>query len=154
MEFYDESFSIEKEVKEPLYQMAKLITEEMSIINVYRSQGANTERFIHDLLEMINLNEHTLVVGDFNICFQKNPTHSIFQTLRNLNFEQLVKNSTHIDGGLIDLVFGFSPDQLVAYEVDQQAQYFTDHDLLCIRYVIKIYFRPIQMNKFTRPKAG
>ena len=133
MEFYDESFSIEKEVKEPLYQMTKLTSETKTLINVYRSQGANTEHFICDLLEMINLNEHTLIVGDFNICFQKNPTHSIFQMLRNLDFEQLVKNSTHIDGGLIDLVFVFSPDQLVTYEIDQQAQYFTDHDLLCVR---------------------
>ena len=78
VEFYDESFSIEKEVKEPLYQVTKLTSETKTLINVYRSQGANTEHFICDLLEMINLNEHTLIVGDFNIYFQKNPTHPIF----------------------------------------------------------------------------
>ena len=113
--------------------MTKLRSKSQVLINIYRSQGANNESFIWDVLELIDLNEHTIIVGDFNVCFQKNPTHIIFQTLRDLGFLQLVKNPTHINGGLIDLVFVLCSNLHITYEVIQQAQYYTDHDILSIR---------------------
>ena len=134
--FHDESVSIEKDVNKPLYQITKLISESKAIINVYRSQGANTESFIDDLLEMIDLNEHTIIVGDFNLCFLRYSSHKIFNTLRNLHFEQLLKKPTHIDGGMIDLIFVLCSGDL-PYEIIQQAQYFTDHDILSIRIRLK-----------------
>ena len=84
--FYCESFTVENDVQKPLYQITMLKSKSKVIINIYRSQGANNESFIWDLLELINLNEHTIIVGDFNICFKKNPTHIICQTLRDLDF--------------------------------------------------------------------
>ena len=52
-----------------------------------------------------------------------------------MGFSQCVRMPTHIEGRLIDHVYSFSPGVNQNYEVDQQAQYFTDHDLLYIRQI-------------------
>ena len=88
---------------------------------------------MEDLLKLIDLNRETIILGDFNICYEKNPGHSIFTMLRDLGFHQLVKYPTHIDGGTIDLVFVLSPDKHHRYQITQQGQYYLDHDVLMIR---------------------
>ena len=131
---YDESFELEKDVAKPLYQMTKIASKSLDIINVYRSKGANTENFENDLLELIYLDRHTIILGDFNLCYQKNPSHGIFQILSNLGFQQQVKYPTHIEGGTIDLVFTLNGNTIYKHEVQQKSQYYTDHDLITVRY--------------------
>jgi len=76
---YDESFTVEKDVQKPLYQITKLRSKSKVVMNIYRSQGANTESFIWDLLELMDLNEHMMIVGDFNIIFSpQNPINFLF----------------------------------------------------------------------------
>ena len=75
---------------------------------------------------------NTLIMGDFNICHTKEYFHEIYENLRKLGFKQLVEKPTHIEGRLIDYVFIACPNNEIIYTVTQQAQYFTDHDLIKI----------------------
>ena len=115
--------------------MTRITSESCNIINVYRSRGANTLTFKEDLQKLIDMKHHTLVIGDFNICYRKNPNHEIFKMLIDLGFRQLVHKPTHIDGGTIDLVFSLCPDQEIKYHVRQRAHFFLDHDIISVRYV-------------------
>ena len=128
--FYKPEFVLEKDVTLPSYQMTKIRSDSIDIINVYRSSGAENYNFIEDLCGLCNPEKHTLILGDFNICYNSQIDNQVYQTLRNMGFRQLVKHPTHIDGRLIDPVFSFSPGIEVIYEVKQQAQYYTDHDMI------------------------
>ena len=128
--FFKSGFEVERDVTQSRYQMTKITSSSMDIINVYRSSGADTQTFLQDLCGLIDSGNHTLILGDFNICYNSQSSDLLFHTLRCLGFKQLVKSPTHKDGRLIDHVFLFSPDSNVSYEVLQQAQYYTDHDLI------------------------
>ena len=71
-------------------------------------------------------------MGDFNICYHAERINPVFQKLRSLGFAQLVHRATHTDGRLIDLVFSLCPGKEINYEIEQQAQYYLDHDLISI----------------------
>ena len=134
---FDEAHSLfEKDVKNAFYQMTKITSQKRDIINIYRSHGANNLTFKEDLKYLIDKKKDTIIVGDFNICFKKNPNHEVFKMLIDLGFQQLISQPTHIDGGTIDLVFTFCSDKMVKYEVVQQAQFFLDHDIISVRYLI------------------
>ena len=128
--YYKSCYIWEKDVTKANYQITKISSDSMEIINVYRSAGANNLSFIEDLTNILDTRKDILILGDFNICYAMDSLNEVFTTLRSLGFCQLVKHPTHIEGGLIDLVFVFSTNPMNAYEVRQQAQFFTDHDVV------------------------
>ena len=128
--FYKKDFVLEKDVTKPNYQMTKIMSDSMDIINIYRSTGAEKSDFLEDLCQLFNQEKHTLILGDFNICYSTENSNQVFQTLRNMGFSQLVRAPTHIEGRKIDQVFCYCPGDDVVYEVSQIAQYYTDHDLI------------------------
>ena len=97
---------------------------------MYRSAGANNNDFIEDLCGLVIHGKQTFILGDFNICYISEFSNKVFQVLRSKGFKQIVKYPTHIEGRLIDVVFYFCPDPGTCYEVKQQSQFFTDHDLI------------------------
>ena len=124
------NFDYIAQVKNERFQMLKVASKELDIINVYRSNNANTSQFLNELLQLINLSNRTTIVGDFNLCFDSERSHPVFRFLENSKFKQLVQNATHIKGRLIDLVFTNSPEEVI--RVSQNGQYFSDHDLITI----------------------
>ena len=135
-----------RDVTEMEYQITKIKSDSMDVINVYRSAGADDECFLEDLCSLVSSGKQTLILGDFNICYQTQPTNQVFQALESKGFKQLVKHPTHIEGRLIDLVFIFSMDPGVNYEALQQAQYFTDHDMIEVFRGIKYGLLHTDMN--------
>ena len=131
--FYKQIYFWVGDVTDANYQLTKLKSDVMDVINVYRSDGAENNAFVEDLVGMITSGKQTLILGDFNICYISEFSNLVFQELRSKGFKQLVKHPTHMEGRLIDLVFFLSPDQTICYEVKQLAQYFTDHDLLKVQ---------------------
>ena len=123
---FQRDYQLDEYVADSNYQLNKIKSETLDIINVYRSNSANNVSFLEDLTGMISPGRETFVVGDFNLCYIAERTHQVFETLRTMGFVQMVTNPTHVEGRMIDLVFSNSFD----YEVQQQAQYFTDHDQL------------------------
>ena len=85
---------------------------------------------MQDLRALICLKKAILLLGDFNICYKSNRSNLIFDELRKLGFQQLVKKATHTEGGVIDLVFFLEPKDSYSYYVIQTSQFFTDHDLI------------------------
>ena len=139
--FYKQNFVWEADVTKLDYQITKIKSEAMDVINLYRSAGAENTSFLEDLCALVSSVKPTVIVGDFNMCYRSEKYNNVFEVIRNLGFKQLVQYPTHTEGRLIDLVFVFSPDQNTSYEVLQQAQYYTDHDLIQVfvgKYIVCI----------------
>ena len=128
--FYQKEFVWKKDVTKANYQITKVLSEEIDIINIYRSSGAENINFVEDLCGLVTSGKQTIILGDFNLCFASENSNQVFQALKSMGFQQLVKHPTHIEGRLIDLVFFFSPDPSAYFDVQQQAHWFTDHDLI------------------------
>ena len=69
-------------------------------------------------------------MGDFNICYWRQPKNRITEYLKGKGFIQMVKKATHIDGNLIHHIYNNNSD----IEVEQAAKYYSDHDALCVTY--------------------
>ena len=85
--------------------MTKFSGNHCDIVNVYRSQGANTELFIENLYTLIADCNTCYIVGDLNIDLFVNDKHPIITFINSHGFHQLVINSTHESGSLIDHAF-------------------------------------------------
>ena len=126
-------FSWVADITNPLYQMTKIAVFDINVINVYRSENANTKTFLKDLIDIID-GKQSIIVGDFNLCFVSQNVHPIFKFFKECGFLQLVKNPTHMKGRMIDLVFVdddiFLDD--VKFVLKQQSPFFNDHDVISI----------------------
>ena len=125
--FYTDTFYWICDISESHYQMTKISSGELDIINVYRSDGANNQLFCEDLFSLITFHK-TLIVGDFNLCFESETNHSVFKSLR--DFHQLVKYPSHSHGRMIDLAFFSSGNEQCPYQVEQLSSFFSDHDVI------------------------
>ena len=117
--------------------MTKVSSETLDVINVYRSKGANSEKFLDNLVSIFQPNKETLVLGDFNLCFQTETNHTIVKFLKDFGFKQLVTHPTHDDGRYIDWALIYHPEVSSnnSLEVTQLSPYFSDHDILFVHKV-------------------
>ena len=127
---FSEKYQWEKDITRPFYQLTKITSEHQDIVNVYRSDGADDKSFQEDLFGLINSGKQSLVVGDFNICYQTQRSHPLFNAFQRKGYNQIVAAPTSYNGRLIDLAFISPVDSNVSYVTQQQAQFFTDHDLI------------------------
>ena len=85
---------------------------------------------------VIEADRPTLITGDFNLCFVKNPTNSITKELLQMGFTQMVTTATHIRGGHIDHAYWRDQDSLWNEpELEIYSPYYSDHDALLITIV-------------------
>ena len=80
-----------------------------------------------------HLGNATLITGDMNLCLKKQPTNEMTKRLLEKGFCQLVNESTHIKGGLIDHVYWL--DMAKKWKkpvVERYSVSFSDHDILLI----------------------
>lgn len=125
--YREATFKVTADVTKPAYQMSKINSHAMSIINVYRSSNA-PRTFIHDLENMIEVNQLTYIVGDFNIDYISQKDNSVVKKLYEIGFRQLVLRPTHMAGGLLDHIYtNACTDNIM---IQQQSPYFSDHDIL------------------------
>jgi len=136
--YFRDKYSFAADVKKENYQMTKISSQALDIINIYRSNDANSTQFLLDLSEIFDNTKVTLVLGDFNICWKSERTNSVMKFMEQEGFKQLVSFPTHMEGRQIDQVFLFDP-QNDDFEVTQQSSFFTDHDILYV-YKVKIEF--------------
>lgn len=87
------------------------------------------------LENIISKKKATFILGDINICYDKQRRNKNIEYLEANNFKQLVKCATHLLGGHIDHAY-LTGDQQVFKDVDieQYSPYYTsqDHDGLLI----------------------
>ena len=72
-------------------------------------------------------------MGDMNLCLKKQPSNEMTRRLIERGFCQLVTESTHIRGGLIDHVYWLdTAKRWKKPELERYSVYYTDHDILLI----------------------
>ena len=77
---------------------------------------------------LINSRKTYVVCGDFNFNFYKSPDNVISNTLHGIGFQQVILDSTHIEGSLLDHIYtNIKPQSQFIHPV-----YFSDHDATCL----------------------
>ena len=125
-----------EEVAEEKLQIIKISLKALDSINVYRSAGYSLDDTFDKIEELIDDSKTTLIMGDFNVCLQKNPTNGLTRKLTEIGFSQLVTKATHIEGGHIDHIYWrdflgeWTDPKLEIY-----SPYYSDHDGILITLV-------------------
>ena len=135
--YREDRFNFEQNIITDKIQIMKLSSEVIDVHNIYRSPDsskADDQRTIQEIQKSINKEKLTIILGDMNICYIKKKNNVLIEYLENLGFKQLVTESTHIEGGHLDLVF--SNHEAFRYDVDIIifSPYYTyrDHDALLV----------------------
>ena len=74
--------------------------------------------------------ENTYLIGDFN--FDVNENNELTKYLSRLNFHQIVKRATHLDGHLLDHVY-IQKTRSNQVEVKHHHVYYSDHDAILVK---------------------
>ena len=69
-----------------------------------------------------------VICGDMNLDLIKYPNNKLTNSLQNLGFSQLVNETTHIQGGIIDHVYFYSPQHAKCTLYKIHPLYYSDHD--------------------------
>ena len=118
--------------KENNFQLTKLTSLTLDVITVYRSQEGKLNQLTEHLLNLIDMDQNTLICGDFNICFNADRMNKLIHTLEEIGFQQLVQEATHLQGGLIDHVYMRQCNDQVSVNCSLYSPYYCamDHDAL------------------------
>ena len=95
------------------------------IVLVYRPPGGERDLFIFQLFQELSMLEETrqyrtILCGDFSLdqMIQDNVQDNFQQLREYFNFVQRVKYSTHIHGGIFDLVFDQEGDRVCSVDAN------------------------------------
>ena len=112
--------------------MTKLVSDEVDIIAVYRSDQGNLDHIIQHLKNLIEHGKNTVVTGDLNICYNANRNNIVTKYLENEGFIQYMKEATHIKGRHIDHFYLRHLDKPVNIaSIYRYSPYYSDHDAIC-----------------------
>ena len=105
--------------------MCKVSCKNFDVINIYRSNGADTVKFLSDLGKLASGKKPCFLVGDFNVNYLKESHHPIVKKIVSCGFKQVVAHPTHEAGGLLDHVYlkniPFQPEILIDFP------FYSDH---------------------------
>ena len=114
------------------FQGLKLHFHDLHILNIYRSPDP---AFIKDLPQFVQLlkrnispEQQTMICGDFNYDYWKEPNHKIAVMLKGMGFNQIVREPTTIKGKCIDHVYLKTK---FCYKHHLYYPYYTDHECVC-----------------------
>ena len=130
--FHKEEFKIETEIEEDRVNITKLSGEYFDIIAIYRSSNGKMETLVKHIKSLFNRNKMTIVGGDINTCFFRHKDNPFTQYLHSKGFSQKVSKSTHLEGGLLDHMYIFQPEQSRSISVQHFPKYYSDHDAIGI----------------------
>ena len=113
------------------FSVSKLETKNIDIIGMYRSQGANDKDMLEKLKIMIDKRKTTIIRGDMNVCVRANKENHDTKSLAELGFKQIVTESTHLDGGIIDQIYlSLRRNIGLKLSLEYFPKYYSDHDCL------------------------
>jgi hypothetical protein len=103
--------------------------EQFNLISVYRPPDYhNIEEFTNDIQNCLDFSKSMIICGDFNYNLLKQPRNQFSTRLEKIGFQQIVTDSTHIKGGLLDHVYFFSPNSMTCKLFKIHPVYYSDHD--------------------------
>ena len=100
--YYKNEYKHARNINSDGISITKLESDKLDMVAIYRSQEGNVTTLIEHLESLITKGKTTLVGGDFNICAFAHPRNYITASLREIEFNQLVETSIHIEEGMID----------------------------------------------------
>ena len=98
--FKEKKFAVKQDITNEDLQITILESENLCVIGLYRSNADRTLS-LH-LKDLIPASGNCLIIGDFNLCTRRSPSHEVFLTMKALGFVLLVSEATHFDGGHLD----------------------------------------------------
>ena len=113
-------------------QILKVRSDNLDLINVYRSQDCSVRMFKDKIQYVVDPLMSTILTGDTNIDISRESGEQFVEFMNNLGFSQLVKFPTHDKGGVLDHVY-VTKDLLERVSVTQTAVYFSDQQLITIK---------------------
>ena len=127
--YSSDSFIWEQNITKANFQITKLFSSNMNVINVYRSENAGAN-FLEELEKLIEYDKTLIICGDFNYCYRSEKDHPVNVFFKERNFVQLVQEATHREGRIIDhsYVFCVEPFTLDDFEAKTIGCYYSDHD--------------------------
>ena len=129
--FKEEKFAVKQDIKNEDLQITILESENLCVIGLYRSSEDRSLSLY--LKELIPDTGNCLIIGDFNLCTRRLPSHEVFLTMKALGFKRLISEATHFDGGHLDQIWlrieNITQD---VHTVELYSPYYTckDHDAL------------------------
>ena len=102
------------------------------VLSVYRySESTQMEEFTNQVVDNVDLKKTTIILGDINIDLFKHENNVFSRGLKNLGFVQLVKQATHLSGGLLDHIYIYIPLDGCCQLFKVHPLYYSDHDAVC-----------------------
>ena len=115
------------------YQGLKLYLNDLQLLNIYRPPNPTSAGHLNNFLQEIKANIHatqqTVICGDLNFNYLKEPKHRIAGMLQGLGFHQKVKEPTTIYGSCLDHVYLRTK---CLYKYSLHYPYFSDHECICL----------------------
>ena len=99
----------------------------IDLIVIYRSRNGSHEHLTAILDTLIKREKPILILGDFNFCFLEHSSNLTRTFLYQNNFQQLVKEPTHIEGNLLDHAYVLDSREVNKYTAVVHSKYYTDH---------------------------
>ena len=113
--------------------ITRVVSKDIDIIAVYRSQDGCLTTLIKKLHDIINLSKTTLIIGDMNVCNKDKPNNLLKKQLIEKSFRPIVNEATHIEGGHIDHAYILNHGNFEANpDIEILPKYYSDHDSICI----------------------
>ena len=130
--YHKQHLWIEKEVKEELMQLAKVKSDILDIIVLYKSHSGNMNVLEKILKNFIDTDTPTIIVGDFNVNFLNEKMNITRSFLKNQSFVKLVNVPTHIEGSCLDQALVRDVQKTNNYHVQLASKYYTDHKAISL----------------------
>ena len=118
-----------KDVTAVTYQITAITSENITIINVYRSSNANNQNVIRSLNSIIETEYKFIIVcGDFNFCHRDETHNDIYTYLLNQDFNPSIQppQPTHREGRCLDMIWTRNMQNLNPLSYINFV-YYTDH---------------------------
>ena len=106
-------------------QIIKLTTENLDLMNIYRSKDEPLSNAKDLVLKYIDPDKDTIIAGDLNVCATE--SNQFTNSLQKAGFTQLVTVPTHIQGGKYQrLGFLLTPRLMYLFQVHWTTSTFGD----------------------------
>ena len=112
----------------------KIIHQHLHVVFLYISKGADWIELKKSLIDVVDFECPTIIIGDVNWHWNKDSTHPMKLYLETRGMHQLIKRPTHDQGHCLDHVYVNIPVLKMAPIANTQAVYFSDHDLISLSF--------------------
>ena len=134
--YFPQEFSHLKDVTAVTYQITAITSENIIVVNLYRSSNANNQSVIRSLDSIVEAEDKSIIVcGDFNFCHRDESSNPIYTYLFDKHFRPSIQppQPTHREGRCLDMIWTRNMQNLKSFSYINFV-YYTDHGQVYISY--------------------